>query len=981
MQFLNTKKLKIIEYNVSSLVSHSKRISLNNFLSKNKPDVLLVSETKLSSRHKLSFENYQLFRIDKSEKGTVGTAILLKNKILAEQVVIKNLKSLELTAIKIKLRSSETFLFVSLYNKCNADPLLVKQDLSILNSVSSQYTYAVIGGDFNARHQNWNDNVNSTQGIAINDWLESNVANHNFVTISQNKPTFPRSGSILDFYLVTNNLVNILPQMLNFKCKILASDSDHKAVKLKIALGNSLDFMLTQQEFKINLSKIDWEEFQNCVSRSLDNTSTPQDRNLTNNEIDDSIKILERVINSSLEIQRPQTVPSNYKYKDLPIFIQNLYKFRQKLKKILHRVYNQTFSTRTPRYQSISSQINCINVLIHQNVSNYMAEKMEKRLQRIKPGPNMFKEINSIIGKRQPIPTLRDNQEILVTPEEKANGLADLFETNFRPKPPTHIPDFLSEVNSSVENLINSEIQPITIFASSNTSVHPDNTEIFSSLDDVISIIRKKTNNKKSSGIDGISNFVIRKLPSAAVSILTTIINNSVNNSYFPDIWKKSKITPVPKKGNKYEIQNYRPISLLPCLSKIFEKVILKKFNTICELKGIHQENQFGFKEKHSTLHPIISFANDVTKALNKKEVISACFLDIEKAFDSVWINGLIYKLIEYDFPPHITKIVTSFLTNRQFFVEIDGKRSETKNVRAGVPQGSVLGPSFFNFYTWDQPKNENGTKTLVFADDSLTYSASLSEKISTKRVEDHVSNLADYYKKWGITINTGKSELLLIRKPSSRQYRKGMAKKCRNQKIEILNEKISAKKSVKYLGITFSELHKFSYHAKNVLTKTNLAFVLLNPLLRTKNGLPQKTKTLLYKQVIRPIITYGFPVWFTVNKTTMNKISALERKILRSCTGLYRRPDSNKYYSNDTLYKSANIIPIQNYLIDQAKSALNAVKSHAIETIRNLSNATNVETLSYLNPNAIIDEKFQNLFSGERLAFYADKTPNYHRG
>ena len=975
------KNLNVIIYNVQSIVSHSKTIALNNFLDLHKPEFVFISETRLKKKHIISLKNYNIFRNDQINKN-VGTAIIIKDSIKAERISIPNLKQLEITAITVQMSNLETLLLISVYNKCSANSTDLKHDLNSLLPILNKHTYYIIGGDFNARHSLWNDSQNSSAGSTIADWLQTNASVHNLCAVSQPYPTFPRGGSTLDFFLASSNLVNILPHISNYHCSILTSDSDHYAVQLKIIMNYQLNINTIGTESRINYRKINWTTFKLAVCNNLNINSLRTTHNLSNDEIDKAVDLFHKSIKIALD---QQAIPfkAHYKYKDLPTSIIKLYTYRTQLRKNLRKVLHQTLNRVNAQYKSILSQINCLSTIINQQTKNFLNNQFHLRLSKIKPGPDTFKSINKIIGRKAPIPeTISDGSMILSSSSEKSKAFAEHFEKNFTPKPPTHLPDFYSNVNDTVQNLKNNQ-HSIDNFSSSNDSVNPLNQDIFTNTG-FIEFTIQTGNSKKSTGPDGISSFVLKQLPFSAILFLTVIFNNCINNSYFPNNWKTSTIFPIPKKGSSSNISDFRPISLLNSVSKIFEKIILHKMTTFCEDHNINQENQFGFKKSHSTLLALLKFHSDITKNLNKKETTAACFLDIEKAFDSVWIDGLVFKLISFGFPSPITRLILNYLSNRKFRVLINNNFSPLKTVKAGVPQGSVLGPKLFNLYISDQPRNNPPTSTIMYADDSLTYASSISAKSAVLKIKQHLENLWKYYQKWGMKINVTKSELLFLRNSSSHSNssRYASATTCKNLSLSLNNEVITSKRSVKYLGIHFSELFKFNSHVNSIIKKANFAFHLVHPLMRIQQGLPTQTKLLLYKQLIRPIITYGFPVWFTISKSYMEKILILERKILRVCTNLYRNPSNSHYYSNKTLYEKANIDPIDQYLLKLAKQSLAKLNNHPNDLIKNITALELHTSMRYLHCTSIATPSFQPVFySGERLIFYSNSTTQFHRG
>ncbi|CAD6232842.1 GSCOCG00007009001-RA-CDS, partial [Cotesia congregata] len=204
--------------------------------------------------------------------------------------------------------------------------------------------------------------------------------------------------------------------------------------------------------------------------------------------------------------------------------------------------------------------------------------------------------------------------------------------------------------------------------------------------------------------------------------------------------------------------QNYRPISLLPTLSKIYEVVILNRIKTFENDNQILIGEQFGFRERRSTVHQLARITDYISTNFNINKSTAMTLLDMEKAFDTVWHKGLIYKLITLKFPTYLIKLINCYLTNRHFRVNFNNTLSNLQPSVAGVPQGSILGPTLFLYYINDLPKNEK-TNTALFADDTAIYVASWNKKQAIKHLQERLDNIANFFDKWKLKLNNTKTE------------------------------------------------------------------------------------------------------------------------------------------------------------------------------------------------------------------------------
>ncbi|GFT26360.1 RNA-directed DNA polymerase from mobile element jockey [Trichonephila clavipes] len=225
--------------------------------------------------------------------------------------------------------------------------------------------------------------------------------------------------------------------------------------------------------------------------------------------------------------------------------------------------------------------------------------------------------------------------------------------------------------------------------------------------------------NRKAAGADQIKNIALKSLPINAITFLTKIFNKCLMNGYFPDAWKHAIITLLPKKGkdNKLAI-NYRPISLLSSIGKLFEKIILSRLKEHANNNNIIPSFQHGFRENTATNHQLLRLTNLVVGGFNNHETTGGAFLDVEKAFDRVWHDGLLLKLTELNFPPYVIMIINNFLRNRSFQIRISSTLSRTAYASPGCPQGSLLSPLLYNIFTHDFPTAPT-VHICLFADDA----------------------------------------------------------------------------------------------------------------------------------------------------------------------------------------------------------------------------------------------------------------------
>ncbi|GFV52205.1 RNA-directed DNA polymerase from mobile element jockey [Trichonephila clavipes] len=256
-----------------------------------------------------------------------------------------------------------------------------------------------------------------------------------------------------------------------------------------------------------------------------------------------------------------------------------------------------------------------------------------------------------------------------------------------------------------------------------------------------------------------------------AIFILTSLINKILTLNYFPKAWKEAIIFPILKPGkNKNIPSSYRPISLLSTLSKIAESIILTRLKDFLYTNNIINPNQCGFTNKLSTLHPLLNLTEAISEGFQSKKSTGAVFLDIQKAFDRVWLTELTYKLINYNIPPPLVFLLHSYNSNRSYQVRVKDTLSTTKFINCGVAQGSLLGPLLFNLFINDIPEYTL-TKLNMYADDTAVHTTFKRISSVTFALNKHLKLLEKYYDRWKISINVEKSAAVLFTKKNAKYH------------------------------------------------------------------------------------------------------------------------------------------------------------------------------------------------------------------
>ena len=259
---------------------------------------------------------------------------------------------------------------------------------------------------------------------------------------------------------------------------------------------------------------------------------------------------------------------------------------------------------------------------------------------------------------------------------------------------------------------------------------------------EVKAILQNDINPNKTPGYDLITGRILKELPDKCVRLITFLFNSIFRLSYFPDLWKVAEIIMIPKPGQQLDlVRSYRPISLLPILSKVLEKLILKRLQPFLEHNDLIPNHQFGFRRQHGTIEQVHRIVEHINRDLEEQKYCSAVFLDISQAFDKVWHSGLLYKLKE-KLPYPFYTLLKSYLTSRLFLVKHEDEHTSLFPIQSGVPQGSVLGPVLYSLFTADLPITEC-TTTATYADDTALLASQANRVTTSINLQEHLKNVS----------------------------------------------------------------------------------------------------------------------------------------------------------------------------------------------------------------------------------------------
>ena len=372
----------------------------------------------------------------------------------------------------------------------------------------------------------------------------------------------------------------------------------------------------------------------------------------------------------------------------------------------------------------------------------------------------------------------------------------------------------------------------------------------------------------------GMSTYLIKHIVDIIVPYLVILMNRSRLHGIFPEILKRSVVIPIYKKGDKSLPANYRPITLVPIVSKIFEIIIVDQLNEFLNLNKIIHPCQYGFRPGYGTIDAIEKIVGEIIKNFEEKKITSVTLLDLSKAFDSVPHHLLVEKLKLYGIRGLSLNIIRTYLLNRRQAVMVNGRLSGYKTLNRGVPQGSIFGPILFVIFLNDLPKVMS-VSPVLYADDTtlLMGNDNLDTLVASKNEE--LNTMIKWFYENDMTINIDKTESIYF-----------------SLKRDIIAKNKS--NSIKYLGMYIDCSLNWKIHIQYLISKLSKSIYLIRKL---RSSLSQKYICMAYHSLFHSQLNYGILFWgcsvesnlvFLWQKKAIRAILGLP--FLNSCRGMFKK-------------------------------------------------------------------------------------------
>jgi len=806
-QRLNTHNLSVLHLNIRSFHRNGDELGLLIDQMDTRPDILVLTETWFSHGYQGELRGYDSHHIYRYNRRGGGVSIFIKNgikfEVLSQFSYLSN--NMEICSVRLNI-NRESIIVHGVYRPPDKDIRLFTDEMVGIITANGMDVHVLVVGDMNI------DLVSPS--VPESEFIDMFRAS-SYVPII-NIPTHftPNRETCID-HMWYNKLFNVVAGVIRVDV------SDHYPVFSVLPLqSRSDDYFIKQfrDHSGSSLIRLRDELSKFCVEfvKSL---------KYDNIDIDTAVEVYDDGLKNVYNMCCP------VRSKRLPIGKCRKPWISNELKSCILRKH-QLF--RLQRQGEISFQVynafkNQVTSIIRRAKTKFFLNKFRSNSNNVK---DTWKTINFLAGKSR-----------------KKIGPSEILSNSGVTHDPQTIAESFNSYFTSIPQELDSKIPNVDVAPRDYMGDNMQNSFFVRGCSDldvrtVIGGMKNKPCNLKSVPV-----FIYKCCSELLSPVIAELFNKSVSSGKFPTSLKTARITPVFKSGEITLTSNYRPISTLPILSKIFEKLMYKQLQNFLSINEILSPNQFGFRNNSSTSDAVVEFLDRATGVLDQKSSMIAVFLDFSKAFDTVKHDILIDKLYVLGVRGLILEWFKTYLVGRKQYVCVNGCDSSLLSVQTGVPQGSVLGPILFLIYINDMSRSSDRLQFVHFADDTTVCSSGNDIDVLVADINSQLSNVYSWLCSNRLSLNIRKSSCMLIS-----NKRDGVV-----PSINIAGVDVDFVSEAKFLGILIDDRLTFKSHTTQLCKKLSQSIGMLN---RISGLVPPAAKTYIYYSLIYSRVSYGIVAW-----------------------------------------------------------------------------------------------------------------------
>ena len=892
---VNHKDLKIMQWNCRSITAPGRSIELDKTLDLKKTHIACISETWLKQSSKLmGFKGYIPRRIDRpGGRDAGGVLFLIKEDLKFNVIQITSVPNsiIEAQAIEISL-ARDSVKILHIYNP------VTNINISHLDHLIQQMGRKfIMVGDFNGHHTIWDPSLPFRKINKCGKQLSKYIIEHRNLALitTPGLKTYTHTthrgsnSSTLDLAICSNNLIHISETALMGDL-----GSDHTPVMITVRVKPDKKIRTRRPKWK--LKDASWSHWKNQVPPQviIPDTIEAEADNLSATITNTAERIFGKTKN---------TVKTKFSKPWWTAECAKAVARRRRAKKTMERRPNMTNIIDFRRTSAKARQ------------TVKMAKKDSwrrfcKSLSAETPSKvvwNMIKKLNGK-GASQDIP-LKENNRRVEEDRRKADILAENLWRTIGREPGNITPEREEELQAARE-------EP----DEENYNTRFTMKELQECLKDIPP--------DKATGDDEVHNSFLKNLPEHTLRELLGLINRSWRSGVVPSSWRHSLVIPILKSGKSPSDPNaYRPVSLISCISKVVEKMIARRLSWQLEKSNIFSDTQSGFRKGRSTEDLILKLEHEVRASLVNKQISLAVFFDLKQAFDNVNINLLLLKTARTGIKGRLLCWLEQFLKNRTFQYIVGDEKSDTRQAKRGLPQGSALSPLLFNIMMCDLPHPENVT-VLDFADDIAFLVTAATIDLASPLIISAIGALEEWARSWDLNINPEKSKAMCFTK-----QRKALEHK---PSLMINNSDIEWVLEFKYLGVTFdAPTLTWAPHIEEVKRDCVQRLNILRALSGSTWGADKDLMLTLYTAYIRPKITYGISAVASASVSKLDKLETIQNAAIRLAIG------ARNTSPRAALQAEANLPPLLEHIQEICCNTYFRMSSQTHPLLEELSNDT----------------------------------------